>query len=337
MKRRSVLGGMLGVGAGMISGQPGTRAQGTPEAFADGDQADGSWRFLDDRGRAVYSDHPPTRIFADLQAGLSLFAYGIKPVGLVGWGGVYEIPEGLADVPFIDLEQTGSEITIEAVIAMEPDLSVGIAWTYGSATDWAGIDETTIPGFTELAPTLCILGSTQPVDVSIQRFEALAAALGADVKTAEVQAAKTAFDTACQAVRDAVAEKPGLLALAASADDQIFYLGNAQVASDLVLFHNLGLQFVELESPNMEFLGGLWQELSWEEVSNFQADLYLMDDRPYAMTREDLLAQPTFAMLPAVQAGQISSWTVEYITSYVGFTPILTTLAEAISTAEVVS
>jgi iron complex transport system substrate-binding protein len=77
--------------------------------------------------------------------------------------------------------------------------------------------------------------------------------------------------------------------------------------------------------------------LSWEQAAEWQADLYLVDDRPFTLTQDELLAQPTFGLLPAAAAGQLSSWTVEYVTTYAGLTQLLTTLADAINNAEIVT
>jgi iron complex transport system substrate-binding protein len=308
----------------------------SPVSGGDGLQPDGSWVFNDDRDRTVVVDHLPERIFADLQAGLSLLEFGIKPVGQIGYSGVYEIPAELANVPFLDLATSGGEFDVEAIAGMAPDLSVGITWDVNSKADFGGFPEDEIPGFTEIAPTACILGVIVPANVSVERFGDLAKALGADIETPEIDAAKAAYEEAAQAVRDAVAAKPGLKVIAISPTEEAIWIGNPTVASDLVLFAELGVEFVVPEAPD-EANSGLFQELSWEQVGEYQADLYLLDSRSYAMTQEVLLAQPTFALLPAAQAGQISTWAVEYVTTYAGLTPLLTTLAEAINASEIVT
>jgi iron complex transport system substrate-binding protein len=310
------------------SSTPGASPAASPVSGGDGLQPDGSWVFNDDRDRTVVVDHLPERIFADLQAGLSLLEFGIKPVGQIGYSGVYEIPAELADVPFLDLAASGGEFDVEAIAGMAPDLSVGITWDVNSKADFGGFPEEEIPGFTEIAPTACILGVIVPANVSVERFGDLAQALGADIETPEIVSA--------QAVRDAVAAKPGLKVIAISPTAEAIWIGNPTVASDLVLFAELGVEFVVPDAPD-EANSGLFQELSWEQVGNYQADLYLLDSRSYAMPREELLAQPTFALLPAAQAGQLSTWAVEYVSTYAGLTPLLTTLAEAINASEIVT
>jgi iron complex transport system substrate-binding protein len=314
------------------SASPVASPNASPVAAEDGLQADGSWVFTDDRERTVVIDHLPERIFADLQAGLSLYEFGIVPVGQIGYSGVYEMPAELADVPFLDLGTSGGEFDVEAIAGMTPDLSVGITWDVNSKADFGGFPEEEIPGFTDIAPTICILGVVVPASVSVERFGELAKALGADIETPEIADARAAYEDAAQAVRDAVAAKPGLKVIAVSPTPDALWIGNPTVASDLVLFAELGVEFVVPDAPD-EANSGLFQELSWEQVGNYQADLYLVDSREFAIDPEELLAQPTFALLPAAQAGQFSTWAVEYITTYAG----LTTLAEAINASEIVT
>lgn len=341
MHRRQVVGGAAVLAAGgFLFRSAGLAAQATPGASpaagGEGLQPDGTWIFTDDRDRVVTVDHLPERIFADIQAGVTLFEFGIAPVGMVGYPGVYEVPAELADLPFLDLEASGNEYDVEAIAQMRPDLSVGITWDVNSKADFGGSQEDQIPGFTDIAPTLCILGVVAPADASIERFRQLAAALGADTETPEIVAAKAEFDAACEAVRTAVAAKPGLKVMAISPAEEAPYIGNPEVASDLVLFKNLGVEFVLPDSPDAGN-SGLFQELSWEQVGNYPADLYLVDDRPYSLQSDALAEHPTFSLLPAAQAGQFSSWTVEYVTTYGGLTPLLLTLAEAINASEIVT
>lgn len=299
---------------------------------ASGPRADGSWVFTDDRGVTVELPETPTRIFADLGAGLALWEFGIKPVGLVGYSGVFEIPEELADVPFLDLD-TG-ELDMEQVIAIAPDLSVSQAWSTNNPSDFAGFDEATWPGFADLAPTLGILAVVEPVDFGIARFHELAVALGADPSDQAMADERAAFEAASEEVRAAAAEKPDLKVMAISASEELIYVGNPNTASDLVYFASLGVNLVVPESP-MAAMDGLWEELSWEEIGQYPVDLYLSDDRPYSLNDEQLQAQEVFSAMPG--ANQIAPWTIEYIPSYRALTPILTSLAEAIRNAEVVT
>ncbi|MGC4189866.1 MAG: ABC transporter substrate-binding protein [Thermomicrobiales bacterium] len=308
-------------------------AQGTPEASPAASPSGAGWTFTDDRGRTVELPGMPTRIFADAGAGLALWDLGIKPVGLAGYPDVFEIPEGLADVPFLSVEDG---LDLEAVKALGTDLIVSQSWDTENNNDFGGIDEGLIPGILEVAPTVGIRALDVSLATSLARFEELAGLLGADLATDSVSKAKAAFEAAADEVRAALAEKPGLTVVAISATADEVYIGNPASASDLIYFAELGVGFMELVG-SAEVVSGLFQELSWEQINTYNADLYLNDDRVYALNDEQLLAQPTFALLPAAKAGQVGSWSVEYITSFQGFTPILVALAETIRGAEIVT
>lgn len=304
-------------------------AQATPEASP----ATAGWTFTDDRGRTVDLDTMPTRIFADAGAGLALWALGIKPVGLAGWPGVFEIPEGLADVPFISVEDG---LDLEAVKALNTDLIVSQSWDTENNNDFGGIDEGLIPGILDVAPTIGIRALDVSLSLSLARFEELAEALGADLAAPATVEARAAFDAASTKVKDAAAAKPGLTVVAISATPDEVYIGNPASASDLIYFAELGVGFLPIEGTADE-VSGLFQTLSWEQVNAYNADLYLSDDRSYALTADQLLTQPTFSLLPAAKAGQVGAWSVEYITSFRGVTPILEALAESLGKAEIVT
>jgi len=333
--RRSFVAGLAGVtvGAALATSSPrGSLAQGTLSATPGTES--GGWSFLDDRGRAVELASTPTRIFADYMAGLSLWAYGIKPVGVAGYFSGITIPEEWDDVVLFDLE--AGELDIEKLIELDPDLSVGFTWDVVNKNDFGAIDESTMPGFLDVAPSACILAVEAPIDASIERFGELAAALGADVESEAVVTAREAFAAAAEAVRAATAAKPDLTSIAMSGALENAWIGNPTVASDLVYFANLGVTFVVPETPQ-EYASGLWQQISWEQVGEYQADLYLLDNRPSSLPVDEYQEIPVVQLLPAFQAGQTAEWPVEYIFSYDGLTPTLTALAEAISGAEVVT
>lgn len=308
----------------------------SPAAVTDGMQPDGTWTFTDDRDRIVQLPAVPERIFADLQAGLSLWDFGFKSIGFLGYAGSYQLGDEHAGVPFLNLDETGGEIDVEAVIGLAPDLSVGMTWDTANKNDFGGVDEGMIESFVAVAPTVCIAAVAISAGTSIERFGELAETLGADVAATAIADAKSAYEAAAEAVRQATAAKPGLRVMALSPGVDTVYVGNPKVMSDLLLFTELGVEFVQGEGlyPNDT---DFFPELSWEQVGAFQADLYLRDSRAYSLTEEELLAQPTFSLLPAASAGQITDWAAEYVTSYQGMTPILEALAEAIDASEIVT
>lgn len=323
MNRRRLVASAAGVAASSVLIHPATAQEASPET---------GWTFLDDRGVTVSLPAMPTRILADTGAGLALWSFGIKPVGLIGYAGNYDIPEELADVPFLDL--SAGELDMEQVIAIAPDLSVSQAWSTNNPHDFGGAAETSWPGFTDVAPTLGILAVQTPVNEAIDRFAELAAALGANLDDEAIAADRVAFEEASEAVRTATAANPGLTVMAISTNPDVVWIGNPTVASDLVYFASLGVDLKVPEAPQ-EAMDGLFQEISWEELGQYPVDLYLNDVRPYGLTDEELLAQPVFAIMPG--ANQRTGWWVEYVPSYAALTPILQSLAEGVSSAEVVT
>lgn len=303
-------------------------AQSTPVA------ASGPFTFTDDRGRVIELPETPKRIFAEYFAALSLKPFGIKPTGMVGYFEGLDVPAEWDDVERFEL--ASGELDIERLIALDPDISIGFTWDTATKNDFGAIDEDTLPGFTDIAPSLCILAVEAPIDQSIERFVELAAALGAETGAPEHIASRDAFLAASDAVRAAVEAKPGLTVMALAPYEEAPYIGNPVSASDLVYMSELGVTFVVPPAPQ-EYASNLWQQLSWEQLSEYPVDLYLVDSRPSALSLDQLGDMDVFAFQPAAQAGQICPWPVEYITTYDGVTPTLTGLADAINAAEIVT
>jgi iron complex transport system substrate-binding protein len=295
---------------------------------------EGAFSFVDDRGRTIELPAKPVRIFAEALAALSLWPYGIKPAGIVGYLEGYEYPTEWDDVARFDLG--AGELDIEKLIELAPDLSIGFTWDTTTKNDFGGVDESEWSGFTDIAPSLCILAVEVSIAASIERFIELAAALGADTNTPELVSEREAFLAAGEAVRAAAAAKPGLRATAINPTPDNVYIGNPTAASDLVYFAELGLDLIIPQTPD-PYASGLFEELSWEQINEYSVDLYLVDNRPSTMALEELLEMPVFSFLEAVQAGQITPWPVEYVATYAGLTPTLTELAEAITNAEIVT
>lgn len=325
--RRTLVAGAGALAAGTLLGSR-VAAQSSPVAGS------GPFKFTDDRGRVIELAETPKRIFAEHFAALSLMPFGIKPAGIVGYFAGFELPAEWSDVELFDLG--AGELDIEKLIALDPDISIGFTWDTATKNDFGAIDESTLPGFTDIAPSLCILAVEAPINQSIERFVELAAALGADTTAPVHVASKDAFTAASEAVRSAVAAKPGLTVMAIGPTPDSPYIGNPASASDLVYMRELGVNFIVPESPD-SFASNLWQELSWEQLSAYPVDLYMVDSRPSSMALDDLMKVQVFAFQPAAKAGQICPWPVEYITTYDGVTPTLTALADAISKAEIVS
>lgn len=119
--------------------------------------------------------------------------------------------------------------------------------------------------------------------------------------------------------RGAVAEKPGLLAVAlyASPSEGILFCRPATFPG-LRQLQQLGLELVVpeggIEDINESFTDFFFDSVSLEQANKYPADLILLDADT---SPEDMAGVPTWATMPAVQAGQLvpfrrlGSWTYE--------------------------
>lgn len=323
--RRTVLGAAsAGAGLALLDVSP-SFAQATPDS--------GAWSFVDDRGRTISLEQQPTRIVAEVMAAYALWEYGIKPLGIIGYLSGMEFPAEWDDVARFDQE---IGIDVEALKLLDPDVMIGLTWEIETKNDFGGVDESTMPEVFGIAPTICILAVVQPIDVSITRFAELAAALGGSDAATPVADQKAAFEEVSERIKAAAAAKPDLTTMAISPTEQLLYVGNPSVSSELVYLVNLGVNFYQPD-PTMEYASGLWEEVSWELAIERSADLYFTDNRVWALPKDELLAHPVFSLLPAAQAGQVYDWPVEFVFTYSALTPWLVTVAEALETAEIVT
>lgn len=149
---------------------------------------------------------------------------------------------------------------------------------------------------------------------TIDSIANLAGALGANLDASETQASVTAFDTASEDFAAAVAARPGLTTFFISGSQTGYWIGGE--VADLNFFSSLGLQITG---------GDIAAEQGWETMGTQDCDLIFNDVRePNWWSTEQLTAEiPTFAVHPAVVAGQVGPWRNVYVASYRGYTPIL--------------
>jgi len=268
---------------------------------------DGGWRFVDDRGVEISLPHRPLRIAASYPVLTTLWPYGIHPIGLIA----HREP---ADLP--GLEQAGVDMSqvlvlknavdgwnFEAVLAAEPDLILthvtvdGVMWGIGG-------DTADLERLESIAPILTLRGDL-PVLAGIERHRELAQALGA---SSALETGRADFEQAVAALREIVAEKPDLkILVAAPGEDSVFAMSSGPQFPDLAYLAQLGIAIVD---------GGM-QDLSWEQIIDYPADVILTDDRGDAPQLDHI---PTWARLPAVAAGQIYPvWRYQPPYSYKGY------------------
>jgi iron complex transport system substrate-binding protein len=281
---------------------------GDPVASADSTASgEGGWSFTDDLGTTVELDAVPSRVAGLNDVIASLWNYGIEPVAGFGQTSAAD------DVAFEgrdlgDLAIVGEgygQIDLEQLAAAEPDVIVTSVYPVDAS---GTIDESQpLYGFesieqqeqvAEIAPIITIAYQGSAADV-IERTVELAGSLGADADV--IDSARADFETASAALTEAAAGGVTVLPVYATAADG-WWMAKAADDPSLRLYQDLGVRFVD---PGGD--GYFWETVGWEEVPGHPSDVLLYSLR-FSMTPEEIAAQPTAALLPAVQAGQLYPW-----------------------------
>jgi len=271
--------------------------------------SESGWEFTDDLGNTVTLDEAPTRVAGLNDVLSSLWNYGIEPVAAWGQTSIED------DVSFEGKDLSGVEIVgtsygqidLEQLAAADPDVIVASVYP----TDSEGtIDETSPPyGFesieqqeqvAEIAPIIGIVWGGSAADV-IERTAELAGALGADLDGDLVTAAREDYEVASAALTEAAAGGVSVLPVYATESDG-WWMAKAPDDPSLHLYQDLGVNFVD---PGGD--GYFWNSVGWEEVPSHPSDVLLYSLR-FSMSPEEIAAQPTAALLPSVQAGQLYPW-----------------------------
>lgn len=333
--RRGLLamGGAIGLGAALAacgdSDSQDSAATGSKSAAA------GTWKFKDDRGQTAEAKSVPKNIVAFTGVAAALHDYGIEVKAVFG---PTKTKDGKADVQAGDLDigkveilgNVWGEFNVEKYAALGPELLVTAMWEKDAL--WYVPDQSK-DKILKLAPSVALWAAQTTIPKAIQRHEDLAASLGADVKAAKVTAAKARFDKAAARLRAAAKSKPNIKVMIGSASQDLFYVSLAKMSADTLYFQELGVDFVE---PKVD-KAGFFENLSWENVDKYDADIIMMDNRSSALQPDALTSKPTWTQLPAVKAGQVVPRTTEPIYSYDKCAPILEDLAKAIEDARKVA
>jgi len=292
-------------------------------------EQEGPWAFTDDRGVEVSLESRPRRVVAYETAASALWYLGIDPVGIFAVSPLAENPQ-LSGVDLSGIEPVGEvygEINMERLAALRPDLIV-TAFDPGEPEVASGFADVGQQEQAQaIAPIVAIDGTKSPT-VVIGRFEELAEALGADLNTPELAAARDRFDEAVEELRAAVASKPGLRALAIGAYDQLYFAKPAAFPA-LRQYQQWGLDLVEPGGDNR-----FWDIVSFELADKYPADLILYDNRPVSLSLGDLAKIPTWRTLPAVEAGQLVGWEGHENWSFQLYAEDIELIAEAVKRAD---
>ncbi|MFG2308505.1 ABC transporter substrate-binding protein [Streptomyces sp. NPDC048566] len=341
LTRRGVLaaGGALGLGVALAAcGDEDASKNGGSDTGKSG-AASGPWSFEDDRGTTVELDKTPANIVAFTGVAAALFDYGIEVKGVFG---PTRTKDGSADVQAGDMDVSkvtvlGNEwgqFNIEKYAGLAPDVLVSTMFD-SSGTLWY-VPEESKDKILKLAPSVGLSVYDVQMPQPLQRMLALAKSLGADVTSARIVASKKKFEKAAERLRAAAKARPEIKVLAGSASQDIFYVSGSNLSIDLEYFKALGVNIVEPSAKALKASGGWFENLSWENVDTYPADVIMMDDRTSTIQPADI-TEATWKKLPAVKAGQVVARTPEPILSYDKCAPILDRLAEAIENARKVA
>jgi iron complex transport system substrate-binding protein len=302
---RRLTGGLLALALGLTA-----TACSSADADGEGDEADSSaWEFTDDLGVTVTLDETPTRVAGLNDVLSSLWNYGIEPVA--AWGqtsaedDVAFEGKDLDDVAIVGTSY--GQIDLEALAAADPDLIV--ASVYPTDSEGTLDPESPMYGFesieqqeqiAQIAPVIGIAWRGSAADV-IERTAELAESLGADFGSAELAEMREEYEAASAELTAAAESGVTVLPVYATEADG-WWMAKAPDDPSLHLYQDLGVQFVD---PGGD--GYFWESVGWEQVPDYPSDVLLYSLR-FSMTPEEIAAQPTAALLPAVQAEQMHPW-----------------------------
>lgn len=338
--RRGILAatGAIGLGAALAAcGDGGSKDGGSSSAGSA--KKSGPWSYKDDRGKTVKLDKVPTNIVAFTGMGAALYDYGIQVKGVFGptttKGGKPDVQAG--DMPVDKVTVIGNEwgqFNIEKYAGMAPQVLITTMFD-DAGTLWY-VPEESAKKIAKLAPSVGISVYDRQLTTPLEHVYKLAESLGADLKADKVVKAKKRFEDAAARLRKAAKAHPDIKVMAGSASPDIFYVSGTNLSIDLEYFKALGVNFIEPSEAAKKASGGWFENLSWENVNKYKADIIMMDDRAQAIQPADI-DEPTWKKLPAVKAGQVISRSPEPILSYDKCAPLLEDLAKAIETAKKVS
>ncbi|MFG2196164.1 ABC transporter substrate-binding protein [Streptomyces sp. NPDC048639] len=334
LSRRSLLttGGALGLGAAL------TACGGSDSGSGNSSGKSGAWNFKDDRGKTAKTDGTPKAIVAFTGTAAALHDYGVKVKGVFGptrtKDGKPDVQAGDLDIDKVTiLGNAWGEFNVEKYAALAPEVLVSTMFD-DAGTLWY-VPEESKGKILGLAPSVGISVYDRPLTEPLKRHLELAESLGADIRSDKVTQAKKRFEAAAERLRKAAKSKPDIKVMIGSASDNLFYVSGSNLSADLEYFKQLGVNLVEPPEKAKKDTGGWFEELSWENVDKYHADLIMMDNRTSALQPAALdKSKPTWSKLPAVKAGQVIPRVTEPIYSYDKCAPILEDLAKALEKAK---
>jgi iron complex transport system substrate-binding protein len=297
----------------------------------------GPWSFEDARGVEVRLDGPPRRIVADTYTAASLWDFGVRPVGIFGWGlelnSAWSNTLGNIDIDEVEIVGRGAELNLEALAGLAPDVIVGngpVDPSDEGAQPLMWVPQKAMSEVEQIAPPLATRWFGITLEQAIKGHEDLAAALGADVDTEELRQAKEDYAEAERELAE-VAANSDLRLMAVTAGPDGMWVANPPGFVILGYLEQLGFEVVVPDEPD-----GPWELLGWEQIDRYPADVILyVGENPLETGALD--DKELWGELPAVDAGQVVPFNDKWPYSYVFYAEALADLAEAFSESEVVT
>ncbi|MCO5223039.1 MAG: ABC transporter substrate-binding protein [Thermomicrobiales bacterium] len=324
---------------GAVTAASGYAAVASLAGAQDASPAAGEWSYTDVLGTTVTLPERPVRIVANIVTAAALWDLGIKPVGVFDWT-VSNYADGnhiawgnIAVDEVVNVGNVDGNIDPELLLTVDPDIVLTQTFDPTDPTLTNGILPDLAERIDAIAPVLVVTDMTS-TDVLVDRLVELGVSLGADMDAPEVVAAREAYEAKVEEFAQVAADKSDLTTLWVNFGSDLIYVAGPQDVSELIWLGSLGLNFANADS---EFATEFWEELSVEQALLYPADVVYSDVYSELLTAEDLAAQPVFATMPAVAAGQVGLWNRDFPVSYGGVTAFLETVLETLRTAETVT
>lgn len=321
MNRRAVVAAMASIwGVGALAGSA-LAEEATPGA---GDAA--GWSFTDVVGNTVSLPEPPRRIAAAINVAAALHDFAIETPIVFGWTATHfpdgdHVAWGNVDPGTVEVvSDAEGSVIIEQLLAAEPDLIVTWIWDKDVPADsMVAIPPELAEAASQIAP-IVILNQGDANDLELERVEAFAASLGADLDAPELVAAREAYEAKIAEIEAIAAEKPDISVLFGSFGDGPFYIAGPDYVGDLGQLRSLGITIANDGSPTSDTY---WENISPEQALYYPSDVLYIDQYGAWTTLEALQEHPTIGEHPAVKAGQTAPWMRDLPLNYEGLTAFL--------------
>ncbi|SCD90548.1 iron complex transport system substrate-binding protein [Streptomyces sp. BpilaLS-43] len=284
------------------------------------------WRFTDDRRQLTTAQRRPTRVLAYVQAGATLWDYGIRPEGIFGSGHDGAAPDraktGTLPLDTVDYRGAGDALDVDTLLRGDPDLVVAVSYGHGQIY---GLDPDTAKHLEERVPVVVVdVGQARTLDRVAERFAELALALGGT----RDPGADGELAAARRRLRDVVGarpDRPRVVALSPAGPEQV-HIARPPMWPELRVLAELGVALVAPE----EGPGANWSTDGWDRAAALSPGIVLTDIRSNAVPL-DGIDDPAWAA--ARQGARIVPWNPEPLCSPQALARFLLLVADAVEAA----